>query len=48
MMQGQREATLERGLLSPREWREGIAALERTTAADGSFCYTFFRATAQR
>jgi ubiquinone/menaquinone biosynthesis C-methylase UbiE len=48
MMKGQRDATLERGLLSPREWREGIAALERTTAADGSFCYTFFRATARR
>ncbi|MGH8188097.1 MAG: methyltransferase domain-containing protein, partial [Steroidobacteraceae bacterium] len=48
MMKGQREVTLERGLLSPREWLEGIAALERTTAADGSFCYTFFRATAQR
>lgn len=48
MMKGQRDATLERGLLSSRAWLEGIAALERTTAPDGSFCYTFFRATAQR
>jgi SAM-dependent methyltransferase len=48
MMKGQRDATLEHGLLSPREWCEGMDALERTTAADGSFCYTFFRATAQR
>jgi SAM-dependent methyltransferase len=48
MMKGQRDATLQRGLLSQSEWVDGMDALERTTAADGSFCYTFFRATAQR
>jgi ubiquinone/menaquinone biosynthesis C-methylase UbiE len=48
MMKGQRDATLECGLLTAREWGEGMDALERTTAADGSFCYTFFRATARR
>lgn len=48
MMKTQREVVLEQGLLSEPEWRAGIDALERTTRADGSFCYTFFRATANR
>ena len=48
MMQSQRETVLERGLMTDLEWRDGIEALGRTTASDGSFCYTFFRATADR
>jgi SAM-dependent methyltransferase len=48
MMTSQQAAVLEAGLLSENEWRQGIAALNRTTAGDGSFCYTFFRATAYR
>jgi len=48
MMKAQREAVLERGLMSDLEWGVGIEALGRTTATDGSFCYTFFRATAER
>ena len=46
MMAGQREAVLASGLLSEERWREGMDALERTTQRDGTFCYTFFRATA--
>jgi len=48
MMKAQREAVLERDLISDLEWRDGIEALGRTTASDGTFCYTFFRATADR
>lgn len=48
MMKLQREAVLEQGLLSASEWRDGIAALLRTTNREGSFSYTFFRATALR
>ena len=48
MMKSQRETVLEQGLMTDLEWRDGIEALGRTTASDGSFCYTFFRATADR
>lgn len=30
------------------EWAEGIAGLERTTQPDGTFIYTFFKATARK
>lgn len=48
MMQGQRDAVLAQGLLDEAAWQAGIEALRRTTQADGSFAYTFFRATARR
>jgi SAM-dependent methyltransferase len=48
MMLGQRDAVLERGLLSDSAWRAGIDALKRTMSAEGSFSYTFFRAIAER
>jgi hypothetical protein len=47
MMRGQEEAVLERGLLTEREWQAGMTALSRTATIEGTFCYTFFRATAQ-
>jgi SAM-dependent methyltransferase len=48
MMKLQRDAVLARGLLEPARWARGVEALERTTAADGSFSYTFYRAAAFR
>lgn len=48
MMQGQRDRALAAGILTARDWDEAIEALERTTHTHGTFCYTFFRATARR
>jgi SAM-dependent methyltransferase len=48
MMQGQRDHILTAGILSAQDWDEAIEALERTTRGDGTFCYTFFHATATR
>jgi SAM-dependent methyltransferase len=36
------------GLMSREDWERGIAALYRTTATDGVFCYTFFKAVARK
>ncbi len=43
MVAGVREAALGAGLIEPRRFDAGIRDLERTTAADGVFCYTFFK-----
>lgn len=48
MMQGQRDRVLTEGILSTQDWDEAIDALERTARSDGTFCYTFFCATATR
>jgi SAM-dependent methyltransferase len=47
MVEGAREVSLRLGLINEREWAEGIAALERSALGDGTFCYTFFKATAR-
>jgi hypothetical protein len=47
MVEGAREASLRLGLMGEREWAEGIAELKRSALADGTFCYTFFKATAR-
>jgi hypothetical protein len=39
---------LEAGLMSREDWRRGIDALYRTAEADGTFNYTFFKATGTR
>jgi SAM-dependent methyltransferase len=46
MVEGVREAALTAGLVDPAAWEQGIADLYRATAEDGTFCYTFFKATA--
>jgi SAM-dependent methyltransferase len=46
MVEGAREPALRAGLIRADEWAEGIAALERAALDDGTFCYTFFKATA--
>ena len=47
MIEGVREPALAAGLTTSDEWNEGIRALYRTSETDGTFCYTFFKGTAQ-
>lgn len=47
MIEGVREAALAAELISPARFDAGIQALHRTAEPDGSFCYTFFKATAR-
>ncbi len=48
MVEGARQRALDLGLLSAADWERGIAALKKTAEADGTFNYTFFKATAVR
>jgi SAM-dependent methyltransferase len=45
MIAGTRDAAIEAGLSGATAFDAGIRDLERTTAADGTFSYTFFKAT---
>ena len=47
MIEGVREPALAAGLIEPAEFDAGVRDLHRTTAADGVFCYTFFKAVAR-
>jgi ubiquinone/menaquinone biosynthesis C-methylase UbiE len=46
MIEGVRTSALQAGMIEPDVFDRGIRDLERTTAADGVFCYTFFKAVA--
>ena len=46
MVEGVGEAAVACGLATADGWARGIADLHRTTREDGTFCYTFFKATA--
>jgi len=48
MVRGVREKALAQGLMDAADWDAGIAELERAATPEGTFCYTFFRATALR
>lgn len=48
MIEGVRGDALAAGLLDAAQFDRGIAALERTTAPDGMFGYTFFKAVSTR
>jgi trans-aconitate methyltransferase len=43
MIAGIREPAVAAGLIPPERFDAGVQALLRTTAADGVFCYTFFK-----
>jgi hypothetical protein len=47
MVEGARDVSLRLGLIREDEWAEGIADLKRAALDDGTFCYTFFKATAR-
>jgi len=48
MVEGVRERALAVGLIDQETWEKGIRDLHRTAEADGTFCYTFFKAVATR
>jgi len=48
MIEGVRASSIEAGLIDESTFDEGIKGLYRTTEPDGVFCYTFFKATAQK
>jgi SAM-dependent methyltransferase len=48
MVEGVREEAISSGMISEIEWEKGIADLDRTTGQGGTFCYTFFKAVAER
>jgi SAM-dependent methyltransferase len=43
MIEGVREPAIAAGLVDPDRFDAGIRDLHRTTEADGTFCYTFFK-----
>jgi hypothetical protein len=48
MVEGVREQALAMDLIDAQTWGQGIADLYRTTEADGTFCYTFFKGTGRQ
>jgi SAM-dependent methyltransferase len=48
MVEGVRGPAIDAGMMSAAEFAAGVADLYRTAEADGTFCYTFFKATAVR
>jgi SAM-dependent methyltransferase len=48
MVEGVREEALRQKLMSEADWDRGIADLHAAEGEDGTFCYTFFKATALR
>ena len=48
MIEGIREAAIAAGMIDPAEIDRGIRDLYRTTEPDGVFCYTFFKAVAEK
>lgn len=48
MIEGVRQPAIEAGLIDAQSFDEGIKALYRTVDAEGVFCYTFFKAVANR
>lgn len=48
MVRGVREQALARGLIDPVAWERGIGDLEAAATPAGTFCYTFYQATATK
>ncbi|MGO9246146.1 MAG: methyltransferase domain-containing protein [Verrucomicrobiia bacterium] len=48
MIEGVRDSAVDAGIISRADFDKGIEDLYRTTHPDGVFCYTFFKAVAQR
>ena len=48
MIEGIRESALEAGIIDQPTFDKGIRDLYRTTEKDGVFCYTFFKAVAEK
>jgi SAM-dependent methyltransferase len=48
MVEGVSKEAAGSGMISGDDWKRGIADLHRTAGDDGVFCYTFFKAVAQK
>jgi ubiquinone/menaquinone biosynthesis C-methylase UbiE len=48
MVEGVEKEALDLGLIDEVSWKKGINDLYRTTEPDGTFCYTFFKATGRK
>jgi ubiquinone/menaquinone biosynthesis C-methylase UbiE len=48
MIEGVRESAIKAGIVEPDIFDKGIEDLYRTTEADGTFCYTFFKAVGKK
>ena len=48
MIEGVRKSALEEGIIDQPTFDKGIKDLYRTTEEDGVFCYTFFKAVAEK
>jgi SAM-dependent methyltransferase len=48
MIEGIREQAIREGLLDAATFDQGVRDLYRSAETDGTFCYTFFKATARR
>jgi len=48
MIEGVREPSIRAGMIKQADFDAGIRDLYRTTQADGVFCYTFFKAVAEK
>jgi len=48
MIKGIQNEAIAEKLMTPTEFQEGIAALERTAKGQGIFCYTFFKGRAKK
>jgi ubiquinone/menaquinone biosynthesis C-methylase UbiE len=46
MVEGVKDQALRHRMIDKATWEKGIRDLYRTTGHDGTFCYTFFKATA--
>ncbi|MBN1184432.1 MAG: methyltransferase domain-containing protein [Bacteroidales bacterium] len=46
MIEGVKEKALSSNLLDEKTWNKGIEDLNKTAEGEGTFCYTFFKATA--
>jgi ubiquinone/menaquinone biosynthesis C-methylase UbiE len=48
MVEGVHEQAIRANMISEENWEQGIEDLYRTTEADGTFCYTFFKGIGYR
>jgi len=48
MIEGIRDAAISAGLIQADSFDSGVRDLHRTTAADGVFCYTFFKGVGEK
>jgi ubiquinone/menaquinone biosynthesis C-methylase UbiE len=46
MVEGVKRQAIDSGIIDEAGWEKGIKDLYRTTEADGTFCYTFFKGAA--